>query len=125
MATLDKWSAQKVYWSSFGLPAYQENTVPDEKRDKYPYLTFQMVNGQLGGTLTASANLYYKSTSWSAIIQEVNQMEKVVDRQIFVEGGIMKVRKPLANFAQPASEQADKSIRRMLLTVEIEFLTVT
>ena len=125
MAILDKWSAQKVYWSSFGMPAYQENTVPDDKKDKYPYLTYQAVNGQLGGQLTASANLYYKGTSWATIMQEVGQMEKAIDRQVFIDGGVMKVRKPLANFAQPAPEASDSKIRRMLLTVEIEFLTVT
>ena len=121
MATLDKWSAQKVYWSSFGLPAYQEDTVPDDA--KMPYLTYQPVNGQLGGTLNASAHLYYRGTSWTAIMQEVTQMEKAIDRQMFIDGGIMKIRKPLSNFAQPMPESADKKVRRMMLTVEIEFLS--
>ena len=121
MATLNKWTAQKVYWSSFGFPAYEENTVPDDA--VMPYLTYQAVNGQLGGVPNASANLYYKGTSWAKIMQEVDQMEKAIDRQLFIEGGIMKVRKPLQNFAQPMPEN-DKKVRRMLLTVEIEFLTV-
>lgn len=121
MANLDKWSAQKMYWSSFGLPAYEENTVPDDA--VMPYLTYQAVNGQLGGVPNASANLYYKGTSWTRIMQEVNQMEKAIDRQIFIEGGIMKVRKPLQHFAQPQPETV-KNVRRMLLTVEIEFMTV-
>lgn len=120
MATLTKFTAQKVYWSSFGLPAYEEHTVPDDA--KYPYLTYQAVNGQLGGVLNASGNLYYKGTSWAKIMQEVEQMEKAIDRQIFIDGGIMKVRKPLSNFAQPMPEN-DSKVRRMLLTVEIEFLS--
>lgn len=121
MPTLDKWSAQKVYWSSFGLPAYHELTVPDDA--KLPYLTYQAVNGQLDGRMTVSANLYYKGTSWATIMQEVNQMEKAIDRQVFIEGGIMKVRKPVSNFAQPLGDSGDTKIRRMLLTVEIEFLS--
>ena len=123
MATLDKWSAQNVYWSSFGLPAYQEQTVPENA--KMPYLTYQPVNGQLGGVMNASASLYYVGTSWKTIMQEVDQMEKAIDRQIIIDGGIMKVRKPISNFAQPMPESGDtKKIRRMLLTVEIEFLSV-
>lgn len=121
MASLNKWSAQKVYWSSFGFPAYQELTVPDDA--KMPYLTYQAVNGQMGGTMNASANLYYKGTSWAKIMEEVEQMEKFIDRQVFIDGGIMKVRKPLSHFAQPVSESADTKVRRMLLTVEIEFLS--
>lgn len=121
MATLDKWTAQKVYWSSFGMPAYQELTVPDDA--KMPYITYQTANGQLGGVVNVSASVYYKGTSWAAIMQEVSQMEKVIDRSVLIEGGIMKVRKPLSNFAQPMSEAGDTKIRRILLTVEIEFLS--
>ena len=121
MAILNKWTAQKVYWSSFGMPAYQELTVPDDA--KMPYITYQTANGQLGGVVNVSASVYYKGTSWAAIMQEVSQMEKVIDRQVLIEGGIMKVRKPLSNFAQPMSEAGDTKIRRILLTVEIEFLS--
>ena len=121
MATLDKWSAQKVYWSSFGFPAYEELTVPENAQ--MPYITYQAVNGQLGGIMNASASLYYQGKSWTAIMQEVGQMEKAIDRQVFIEEGIMKVRKPLSHFAQPMSDPSDDKIRRMLLTVEIEFLS--
>lgn len=120
MAILNKWTAQKVYWSSFGLPAYEEHTVPDDA--VMPYLTYQAVNGQLGGVLNASANLYYKGTSWAKIMEETSTMEKFIDRQMFIDGGIMKVRKPIMNFAQPMPEN-DNKVRRMLLTVEIEFLS--
>lgn len=120
MATLDKWSVQKVYWSSFGLPAYEENTVPDDA--VMPYLTYQAVSGQLGGLPNATANLFYKGTSWAKIMQEVGTIEKFIDRQMFFDGGIMKVRKPLQNFAQPMPE-SDKKVRRMRLNVEIEFLS--
>lgn len=121
MASLDKWSAQKVYWSSFGLPAYEELTVPDDAQ--IPYIAYQAVNGQLDGVITVSASIYYKGMSWSKIIEEVNHIEKFADRQIMFDGGIMKVRKPLRDFAQPISETSDSKIRRMLLTVEIEFLS--
>ena len=115
MATLNKFSAQKVYWSSFGFPAYQEQTVPDDV--KFPYITYQTASGSLNGVVNVSASVYYKGTSWASIMQEVLQMEKSIDRQVFIDGGIMKVRKPISNFAQPMSESGDTKIRRMLLTV--------
>lgn len=122
MANLDKFAIQHVYWSSFGMPAYHELTVPEDA--KMPYLTYQTASGQLGGVSNVSASVYYKGTSWASIMQEVSQMEKFIDRQLFFDGGIIKIRKPLANFAQPMSESGDPKVRRIVLTVEIEFLSM-
>ena len=121
MPSLDKFSVQQVYWSAFGIPAYDELTVPEDA--KMPYLTYQKANGSLGGVMNVSASVYYKGTSWNAIIQEVNHIEKFVDKQVFFDGGILKVRKPISHFAQPMDEPSDKKIRRMVLTVEMEFLS--
>lgn len=118
---LDKFSAQKVYWSSFGMPAYQELTVPEDVQ--FPYIAYQTANGSLDGVINVSASVYYKGTSWAQIMKDVLQMEKAIDRQVFIEGGCMKVRKPITNFAQPMGDE-DEKIRRMLLTVEIEFLSM-
>jgi len=124
MATLNKFTAQKVYWSSFGFPAYQELTVPEDKRDQYPYITYQTASGSLNGVVNVSASIYYKGTSWAKAMEDVLEMERTIDRQIFIDGGIMKVRKPVSNFAQPMNEAGDKNVRRILLTVEIEFLSM-
>ena len=86
-------------------------------------MTYQAVVGSLDGPMTVSGNLYKKSNSWAPIMQKVSEMEKIIDRVIPVDGGAVKFRKPLANFAQPMSEPNDPQVRRILLTVEIEFLT--
>lgn len=121
MATMDKFQAQQSYWSSFGYKAYNELTVPEDA--KLPYLTYQLVDGSLDGALTASGSLFMRGTSWSPICKAVDDMEKLVDRQIPIKGGAMKVRKPIANFAQPLNDPSDTMIRRMVLSVEIEFIT--
>ena len=121
MAAMNKWQAQQAYWSSFGLPAYDEKTVPEDA--KMPYITYQKVTGKLDGILNASGSVYYRGTSWGAICEKVTAMEKIGDRQIPIEGGVMKVRVPVQNFAQPMDEPSDKKVRRMVLTVEIEFIT--
>ena len=122
MATpIDKWQAQQAFWSSFGFKAYNELTVPEDAQ--LPYITYQLVDGSLDGNLTASGSLYMRGTTWTKICQTVSDMEKVVDRQIPIVGGVMKVRKPIANFAQPLNDPSDTMIRRMVLMVEIEFLT--
>lgn len=119
---MDKYQAQQTYWAGFGLKAYNELTVPEEERDKYPYLTYQLVEGTIDGPVTASASLYYKGTSWAPVLQKAEAMSPEINKQIKITGGYMKVRRPAAHFAQQASDP-DPMVRRILLTVEIEFLT--
>ena len=118
----NKYEAQQAYWSKFGIPAYNELTVPEELRGRYPYLTYQAVDGSLDGQLTASAALYYRSMSWEGITNKVTEMKPLINDLVPVQGGYMKVRKPAANFAQQGNDP-DPAVRKMVLTVEVEFLT--
>lgn len=117
---MNKWEVQQAYWASFGIPAYNELTVREDAQ--MPYITYQLVNGEIDGVVNASASLYYRGTSWTQICRKVTEMEPLIDRQMPVDGGAMKVRKPESNFAQPMNEPSDNKVRRMVLTVEIEFL---
>ena len=118
---MDKWQAQQNYWESFGLTAYDANTVPDDAQ--MPYITYEAVSGSLDGMIPAFASLWYRSNSWSAISQKQTEMSKTMDRQIKIDGGYMKVRRPSANEAQRMDEPSDPLVRRILLNVEIEFLS--
>lgn len=118
---MDKWQAQQNYWSSFGLTAYDENTVPEDAA--YPYITYQAVSGSLDGQMTVSANLWYRGHSWTEISQKVNQMESMINQEVAMDGRqYMVVRKPESSFAQRLREDSDPLVRRILLTVYIEFL---
>lgn len=121
---MNKYEAQQAYWSRFGIPAYNELTVPETERDHYPYITYEKVNGSLGGQITASASIFYRSMSWRDIDKKITEMEPLVNHQIKIDGGYMKVRKPEANFAQQMSD-ADQAVRRYKLTVEVEFISRT
>ena len=118
---MDKWKAQQTYWGSFGLTAYDENTVPDNA--DMPYITYQAVSGSLDGVHSVSASLWYRGNSWLPISQKQTEMSKVMNRQIEIDGGYMKVRKPDTNEAQRMEDPNDSQVRRMLLNVEIEFLS--
>lgn len=118
---MNKWNSQYAYWSSFGIPAYNEQTVPEDA--VMPYLTYQSVIGSLNGRMTVSGSLYYRGTSWAPIMQKVMEMEPFIDRQIPIDGGAVLIRKPVANFAQPMDVPGDSRVRRILLTVEVEFLS--
>ncbi len=123
---MDKWQAQQTYWEGFGLPAYDELTVPDNA--SMPYITYEAVSGNIGATTTVSASLWYRSNSWAEISQRADAIAKAIYEDprsaIPIDGGYMKVRLPDGTMhSDRMDEPNDKDVRRIRFTVEIEFLT--
>lgn len=122
---MDKWQAQQAFWEGFGLPAYDENTVPDEAKE--PYITYQAIDGNLDAQTQVSASLWYHSNSWAAISQKASEIAKAINDMptaVKIDGGYMKIRLSDGTpFAQRMNEPDDRQVRRILMTVEIEFLT--
>lgn len=123
---MDKWQAQQEFWSSFGLTAYDELTVPDDAA--MPYLTYEAVSGNLGAKTTVSASLWYRSNSW----REISQKSEYIAGSIYedprpaiqIDGGYMMVRLPDGTMHSDRMEEPnDKQVRRIRFVVEIEFLT--
>lgn len=118
---MDSWQGQDYLWNSFGLPAYDENTVDEDAQ--MPYITYEAVDGSLGGSTLVSASLWYHSSSWAEISKKANQMKLGLNRQVKIDGGYIKVRTPYDNYATRMSDPDDKDIRRVRIAVEMEFLT--
>ena len=118
---MDKWQAQHTLWNSFKWKAYDENTVPDDAQ--MPYITYEAVSGSIGGTMNVSASLWDRSNRWDIVSQKADDIEKNINRQIPIIGGYLKVRKPENNFAVRRDDPSDTRIRRIILTVEMEFIT--
>lgn len=124
---LDKWQAQDTFWNSFGLSAWNELNVPEDEARAIllsggMYITYQATTGSLNGQMQVAGSIWHRSNSWAKIMQKADEMGLTVDRQIPIKGGHVKFRKPVVNFAQPMSDPMDSQVRRILLTVEIEFL---
>lgn len=121
----DKWQAQQEFWSSFGLPAYDELTVPDDA--VMPYLTYEAVSGNLGARTQVSASIYYRSNSWAEISRKADQIAREIYNfapGIPIDGGFMKVRLPDGTmYSTRMAEPNDTSVRRIRFAVEMEFLT--
>lgn len=118
---MNKFQAVQTYWSSFGLPAYNELTVPSDAQ--MPYFTYESGVGSLNGPMVLSGSLWYRGTSWAPIMQKVIEIEPYADQSIPYEGGALKIRKPEEKWAQPMSEPSDDKIRRIVFTIEAEFLS--
>ncbi len=119
---MDKMKALQTFWRSFSLPAYDENSVPDNAEP--PYVTYEASSDSLGNQLPQSASLWYRDSSWSAITAKEQEIADYITRggrTIKYDGGVMWLQKGTP-WAQRMAEQNDDSIRRIVLNVVVEFL---
>lgn len=114
--------AYHSFWSGFGLPAYDENSVPDSA--KMPYITYEAVDGFFGDRIQLSASLWYRSQSWASITEKEKEIALDIGRggkyipcddgAIFIDRG--------TPWAQRMGDASDDSIRRVVLNIEIEHI---
>ena len=118
---MDKAQAIHQFWSSFGLPAYDANTV--DPNAEMPYITYDVASGALDEPLNLTASLWYHSTSWKEISQKAELISFVTRSHIpiAISGGYLWVTEGRP-FAQRMSDP-DDMVRRIVINITAEFLT--
>lgn len=121
---MDKAQALHNFWSSFGLPAYASDTVPDNR--KFPYITYDVATDSLDYVINLNASLWYRSMRWDEITKKTEEISQyILNMQppaIELDEGRMYLTKAQP-FAQRMSDEGGDDIRRMLLSVNVEFFT--
>lgn len=122
---MDKWQGLQSFWESFGIPAYDENTVPDDA--VMPYITYQAAVGSFEDIIPLSASVWYKSMSWREISQKVDEISERLNGWTLVNLGnhqyIYLKKNRDSQFAQRMADEASNLIRRVYLSLSAEFLT--
>jgi len=120
---MDKAQAIDYFWNSFGLMAFDENTVP--KWAQMPYITYNISTDSLNNVVSMSASLWYRTTSWKDITNKANEIEKYLGEHggivLKLNEGRMWINKGTP-FIQRINDP-DDSIRRIRLNIQTEFLT--
>ena len=121
---MNKNQALYSFWSSFDLPAYDENTVPADA--VLPYITYEDATGSIGNVISLSASLWYRDTSWSAISQKAqdiaDHIEEMDPPAIRLDTGRLYLFRG-SPWAQRMDEPDDDGIRRVVLNLQAEYLT--
>ena len=119
---MNKQQAYNSFWSGFGVPAYEENTVPEGAA--FPYITYQVLIDDIYGVLTATASIWDKTTSWKRVDLLSNLIaERIVSMNTLkLDEGRMFITKG-SPFAQHMMEEGDSSIRRVVLNIGVQFFT--
>ena len=121
---MTKAAAIYQFWSSFGLTAYEENTVPTDAA--FPYITYQLVTDSFDREVAATASLWYRSESWTAINAKAEEISAHIGRGgkiIKCDGGCIWIKRGQP-FAQNMGDEIDDLIKRKYLNLIFEFLTV-
>ena len=120
---MTKAAAIYQFWNSFGLTAYEENSVPDEAQ--FPYITYQLVTDSFDREIPLSASLWYRSESWTAINAKTEEISQKISRGgkiIHCDDGAIWLKRGQP-FAQSMGDESDDLIKRKYLNITAEFMT--
>ena len=120
---MTKAAAIYQFWNSFGLTAYEENSVPDDAA--FPYITYQLVTDSFDREIALTASLWYRSESWTAINAKTEEISQKISRGgkiISCDDGAIWLKRGQP-FAQNMGDESDNLIKRKYLNITAAFLT--
>lgn len=121
---MDKIQALYNFWSGFGLPAYEENSVPDNA--EMPYITYEVQAGNFySNSVPLTASLWYYSPLWVGISQKAEEIQKTIGiggYMLSCDSGCLwiKQRHP---FIQNVADTTNDKVKRIILSVSVDFIT--
>ena len=120
---MTKAAAIYQFWSSFGLTAYEENTVPTDAA--FPYITYQLVTDSFDREIPLTASIWYRSESWAGINAKSEEISQTISRGgkiIPCDSGSIWLKRGQP-FAQSMGDESDDLIKRKYLNITAEFMT--
>lgn len=121
---MDKSQAIYQFWSGFGIPAYDESSVPDDAQ--FPYITYSQATDSLDAPVVLTAHVWDRSPSWERVSKIVESMGTMVGEYGFkimkIDGGYVWFKQGHP-FSQRMPVESDDLIRRVYVIMMAEFLT--
>ena len=120
---MTKAAAIYQFWSSFGLTAYEENTVPEDA--SYPYITYELVTDSFGNQVALSASIWMRDSSWKLINFITDCISREIGRggkMLVYDGGALWL-KCGTPFAQNMGDESDDLVKRKYLNLTAEFIS--
>ena len=122
---MTKAAALHSFFSGFGLTAYEENSVPDDA--VLPYITYSLTTDSFSDYSSAlTISLWYRSTSWKAINAKCEEVSAVISyggQLIDCDGGRIWIKRGQP-FANSMGDTSDDQIKRKLINLSVDYLTL-
>ena len=128
---MTKAAAIYQFWNSFGIKAYEENTLIDADEEgnpvepTFPYITYQLVTDSFDRDVSATASLWYRGEGWvdiNAKTEEISAHIGLGGKIIKCDGGRIWIKRGQP-FAQNMGDESDDLIKRKYLNLTFEFMT--
>ena len=122
---MDRWQALYNFWSSFGIPAYREGTVPDRKDISFPYITYEAAVGPFGALIPLTASIWDEGYSSEYVDKKADEIGRYIKNMgaPTIDGGRFHAYIDDGTFASDMDDPDNDRIRRKVLNVVFEFLT--
>ena len=118
----DSWQALHNFWSGFGIPAYDQATVPDDA--VMPYITYTALVAPFENTVLLTGDIWYNSTRWDTISQKANEIATALSgyKLLNVRTNEYVMLTQGSPFAQRLYDTND-SVKRIHINITGEFFT--
>ena len=118
---MNNMQAINAFWSSFGVPAYEENSVDAEA--PMPRITYDVKQDTFYGiSCSMSASIWDRSYSWARIYGIMQSIKALLGEGLIIstdEGGLYI--RPGSPYMQSIAGDND-DIRQELINIEVKYL---
>ena len=122
---MDKFQVLQTFWESFGIQAYDENTLPTgDDAPAFPYITYDAVVSNLGTPVAMSASIWDYGTSWERVTAKMKEIQSAIGRGgkiLPIDDGAIWIMQGTP-FAQRMNDDNDM-VRRIYINITAEYLT--
>lgn len=118
---MDAEQAIQAFWSSFGLSAYDENSVPDGA--SLPYITYSLSYDSFDNNVTMAASIWYRSSSWATPTYKAQEVVETIKA-----GGVILKTDRGGIWIKPGNpiyqriNNDDTSIKRIYINITAEYI---
>lgn len=121
-----KEAALQAFWAGFGIPARDENSVPDDAMTRFEghYITYCSITGSEGDRIPIYGSIWWKASSWDAITEKCNQIAKQIGRdgvRIPFVGGVLWIVRGVP-FSTRMTD-TDDTVRRVYINLTAEYIS--
>jgi hypothetical protein len=126
--SMTKMQALYSFFSSFGIPAYEENAIyAADVVLPLPYITYSVSTASfLSGDIPISASIWYRSASWKEISEKADAVSARLSNggvHIPCDDGFVWLKRSNGAFAQMTGDPSDKFVKRAILNISAEYFT--
>lgn len=122
---MNKAQALHSFWNSFGIPAFDSSTVPEEISERGTfYITYDVATDSLDRAVVLTASIWdVNSTSWERITLKAEEISDALIqvKSIPLDTGFLYITRGQP-FAQRVNDEV-ATTRRMYINLMAEYLT--